>query len=249
MTPTDTTSRWPATSATAPAPARSSKKCGTLTLSGVNSYTGGTSVLAGAVVMASPGAASSRGIVSVGAGGLVVLGATTVTSTSTAAKTSTATTATETNSQTVATANTATTTSTTTAADTTTVAAATSLPVSRSKSPVSVDGSGGQTAAKVEGTNGHRHVAFAAARLSASTTSVARTTATASTTISDGGVVAFEDHARAHDVVLQSRLVGSSGIEASDAAGSVHSGGKLHPAKNRGPIEGLVDAALVALVV
>ena len=91
-------------------------------------------------------------------------------------------------------------------------------------------------AAKVEGINAFDD-ASAAARPSALVTSVAWTTVTANTSISDGGAVASEDYARAHDVVLQSRRVGSSGIEAWDAAGSVDSSDKLHPAGKHGPIE------------
>ena len=80
---------------------------GTLTFSGVNNYTGGTSVQAGALVMASPSAASSSGILTVGPGTLVVLGATTIASPA-AANTSTSTAATQTNAETNTTADTAT---------------------------------------------------------------------------------------------------------------------------------------------
>ena len=239
---------------------------GTLTFSGVNNYTGGTSVQAGALVMASPSAASSSGILTVGPGTLVVLGATTIASPA-AANTSTSTAATQTNAETNTTADTATATLTatptgtatdTTADRTTGAPAAPSPPVSPPESPVNADLSGSQAAAspatmvsnaaKVEGINAFDD-ASAAARPSALVTSVAWTTVTANTSISDGGAVASEDYARAHDVVLQSRRVGSSGIEAWDAAGSVDSSDKLHSAGKHGPIEALVDAALVALVV
>ena len=61
---------------------------GTLTLSGVNSYTGGTSVVGVTLVIASPHAMSSGGILTFGAGGRVALGLPSLASPATTAKTS-----------------------------------------------------------------------------------------------------------------------------------------------------------------
>ena len=76
-------------------------------------------------------------------------------------------------------------------------------------------------------------------------TSVASTTAIAG----DGGLIASDDHARAHNVVLQSSRAGSSGIEALGiTGGSTQRRNALHPAKKHGSIETLLDAALASLV-
>jgi autotransporter-associated beta strand protein len=49
---------------------------GMLTLSGVNTYTGGTTVLAGALDVTSPSALASNGVLTIDSGGLMILGST-----------------------------------------------------------------------------------------------------------------------------------------------------------------------------